>query len=98
MRFGDGAKLGVTQAGRMPLRGQPVAAPSECRFSTEDLLYDRPVSRVKQARDTSERTRNAHQVFRGAEHGPRPAGARTLWREVRLGARKCDLVNRGGLV
>jgi hypothetical protein len=90
MRFGDGAKPSVTQAGRMPLRGQPVAAPSEGRLSTEDLLYDRPVSRVKQARDTPERTRNAHQAFRGAEHDARPWGPRTLWREVRLGAPKGD--------
>ena len=98
MRFGDGAKLSVTQAGRMPLRGQPVAAPFEGRFSTEDLLYDRPVSRVKQARDTPERTRNAHQAFHGAKHGARPAGPRILSVEVRRGARKCDLVTRGALV
>jgi hypothetical protein len=90
MRFGDGARLRATQAGRMPLRGQPVAAPSEGRFSTEDLLYDRPVSRVKQARGTTESAPVTRKTPRVTHRTTGGGGPTNPWTHLWWGGRKCD--------
>ena len=46
----------------------------------------------------SESTRDSRKTERVARCGPRPARGRILQREVRLGARKCDLAILRSLV
>ena len=62
------------------------------------FMYDSTRFGVQKAAAVSEGTRDSRKTERVARCGPRPARGRILQREVRLGARKCDLAILRSLV